>query len=456
MVPKEFEARMKMLLKDKYPLFINEVIEKDNVRGLRVNKNKISVEKFLELNPYNLEKIKYNDDGFYLLEDIQMGGEPCHQAGMFYMQEPSAMIPVNSVKIKKDWKVLDLCAAPGGKTSQIANELSEDGFIISNDFKYTRCKALVDNIERLGLKNVIITSASADKLCRNFKNYFDMILVDATCSGEGMFRKNKNLIQYWSQKNVKRCVEIQGELLDEASKALKKDGLLVYSTCTFSIDENEAIVDSFLKENSDFELIDVNDAIKNHTASGYPLNGDINFEKARRFYPHIARGEGQFVAVMKKLQDDGESKAKLVEIKYNNDSMNKVIEFIDEVGVDIEYERIYIKNEDIWILPKSKVVLKKNVICYGVKLGELKDGQIIPNHQFFMAYGELFRNKVSFDLDDEKLAKYLEGYDVVYPCQNGWGVVEVEGCVVGGFKSRNNRLINLYPKNLTNKEIFNS
>ena len=221
-LPFKFKERMIQLLgKEEYALFEDSILNKSNIRGLRVNTKKISVEKFLKINPYKLEKLSFNNDGFVLKDDeVQMGGEVFHQAGMFYMQDPSAMIPINSIQIKKDWRVLDLCAAPGGKTSQISNQLS-DGFVIANDIKFDRCKALVFNIERLGLENVIITSSDCASLCKNFKNYFDMVLIDATCSGEGMFRKNPNLISTWSEKNIKRCCDIQKSLLSDASKTLK-------------------------------------------------------------------------------------------------------------------------------------------------------------------------------------------------------------------------------------------
>ena len=175
--PIKFEDRMRNILNDEYSIFEEAILSDDNVRALRINKNKISVEQFLSFNPYNLEKIPYNDDGFYLNDDVQMGGEVCHQAGMFYMQEPSAMIPINSIMIQKGWRVLDLCAAPGGKTCQISNAISDSGLLISNDIKFERCKALVENVERLGLSNVILMSDNVDSVCSQFQAYFDMVLV---------------------------------------------------------------------------------------------------------------------------------------------------------------------------------------------------------------------------------------------------------------------------------------
>lgn len=452
-LPFKFKERMIELLgKEEYALFEDSILNKSNIRGLRVNTKKISVEKFLKINPYKLEKLSFNNDGFILKDDeVQMGGEVFHQAGMFYMQDPSAMIPINSIQIKKDWRVLDLCAAPGGKTSQISNQLS-DGFVIANDIKFDRCKALVFNIERLGLENVIITSSDCTSLCKNFKNYFDMVLIDATCSGEGMFRKNPNLISTWSEKNIKRCCDIQKSLLSDASKTLKKNGILVYSTCTFSLEENEQMICEFLANNS-FELLSVNKDVEKVTVSGYTVNKDYDCSKMRRCYPHMNVGEGQFVAVMKKIESDGEER--------NNFNKNKsfipdiVFDFLNDVEVKIEKERLFNKSNKIWILPKPDLILKNNVVSYGVKLGTIDNNKFTPDHAFFMTFGNQFKNKIDLETDNYRLKLYLEGKSIKVPIKNGYGVIQVEGCTLGGFYAKNNILTSLYPSNLTNKDIFN-
>ncbi len=452
-LPEKFETRMKNILNEEYEIFKNSILSQKNVRGLRVNTKKISVSDFLKICPYNLKKLSYNKDGFILLdENLHMGGEVCHQAGMFYMQEPAAMIPINSIDIKKNWKVLDLCAAPGGKTAQISNQLDGEGFVIANDIKFDRCKALVVNTERLGLENVIITSAKSEDICKNFLNYFDLVLVDATCSGEGMFRKNPNLISTWSEKNIQRCCSIQKELLSNVAKTIKKSGLLIYSTCTYSIEENENIVYEFLKSNPAFKLIDVKEEIKQVTKPGIKINNEFPFEKTRRFYPHFANGEGQYVAVFEKTETCGDSKAVLK--KISNSITPEIENFLKETGVEIDKERIQIKGNKIWVLPKSKIMLTNNVVNYGVKLGEFSNGVIIPSHSFFMAFGHLFKNKIEFSINDLKLAQYLEGKNIKMPCKNGWGVIQVNNCTIGGFHCKNNNLINYYPKNLTNKDIF--
>lgn len=453
--PEGFKDRMLKILKEEYSSFENCVLNEKNVRGLRVNTKKIPVSEFLKISPYYLEKVLYNNDGFVLDDDkTQMGGEPYHQAGMFYMQEPSAMIPVNSVEIKPSWKVLDLCAAPGGKTSQISNALAGEGFVIANDIKFDRCRALKFNIERLGLDNVIITSSDSKTLCKNFSNYFDMVLIDATCSGEGMFRKNPNLIATWSPKNIKRCAEIQKDLLSNASKTLKKGGVLVYSTCTFSTEENEQMVYEFLKSNVGFELVEAKKDVRDITVGGVSLNDELDFSKMRRFYPHLAKGEGQFVAILKKTEKDGDEYCNLLE--KETAVPNEVTSFLASVGFDIEKERIFVKGNKVWLLPKAKLSLKSNVISYGVKLGEIEGGELIPDHAFFMAYGNRLNNQINFEIDDVQLGLYLEGKRIKYPAQNGWGAVLLHGCTLGGFYSKGGIVESRYPNNLTNKDIFNS
>lgn len=452
--PTKFEARMRKLLGAEYALFEESVVNKKNIRSARVNTKKISVEDFTQISPYTLEKIGYNDDGFYIMDDVRMGGEVCHQAGMIYMQEPSAMIPINSVPMEKGWKVLDLCAAPGGKTTQLSNAVDEDGLVISNDIKFERCKALVENVERLGLSNVIITSGTGEEICGYFRNYFDLVLVDSTCSGEGMFRKNPNLMMTWSEKKVASCVAIQKRLLELVSGTIRGNGTLIYSTCTFSVEENEEVVDHFLRAHPEFTLVDVVEDVKVNTVPGIAINADFDFEKTRRFYPHMGRGEGQYVAVMKKAPSSRESVCICRTNKTKGYDLDDVMRFLAQVGVDIAPERIYIRNERVWILPQKGVLLKKHVVNNGVLLGTLSNGTITPSHAFFMAFGHYFHNQLHFSMDDPYLAQYLKGINLRLPCGDGWGVVCVEGCVIGGYFARRNNLQNHYPKELTNKDIF--
>ena len=209
MLPNDYLLRMKEILKDEYPLYL-KTFDEPNVRAIKVNTNKITVDEFVKICPFSLEKIPYTDDSFYVTEP-SLGNHPFHHAGLFYMQDPAAMIPANILEIKPNWFVLDMCAAPGGKSIGIASKLT-NGVLISNEINYNRSKILYSNIERMGLKNTIILNNDSYKLEEKFKNAFDLIFLDAPCSGEGMFRKDKMAIKDWSLNKVKECSLLQKEL----------------------------------------------------------------------------------------------------------------------------------------------------------------------------------------------------------------------------------------------------
>ena len=304
MLPIDFTKRMKELLGEEYGNFEASYSE-DPVRSFRINTNKISKENFEKINPFGGEKIPYAENGFYFSGD-GIGNHPYHHAGMIYIQEPSAMAAVESVDIQPDWNILDLCASPGGKSTQAASQ-NPDGVLVSNEIVPSRCKTLTGNIERMGFQNVITTCADAKRIAALYNEAFDLVIVDAPCSGEGMFRKDKNAQKEWSVENVLHCAERQREILDKIKTTVKPGGLLLYSTCTFSLEENEKNVDWFLNENDNFELIEVKDSVKKFTADGIMFDGcnEKNISRCRRFYPHVAKGEGQFIALMKKTDGIG-------------------------------------------------------------------------------------------------------------------------------------------------------
>ena len=297
-LPEKFKERMKTLLKDEYDDFITAV-NGEPVKGFRVNTDKISLEDFDKINIFGNEKIPYVKNGFYLDYD-KAGNHPYHHAGMIYIQEPGAMAPAECVEIEEDWKVLDMCASPGGKSTQIKNKLGEKGLLVSNEIIPSRCKILTGNIERLGLENCVTTCMDTSRLAKTFPETFDFIMVDAPCSGEGMFRKDDVAIEEWSEENVKMCADRQAEILENAVKCLKDGGYIVYATCTFSLEENEMTVCNFLENHPEFELLPVNEDVKNYTSDGFFYDGctckNINF--TRRFYPHKSKGEGQFMALL--------------------------------------------------------------------------------------------------------------------------------------------------------------
>ena len=446
-LPQEFENRMKTLLGDEFEDF-KKSFDEPPVRAFRVNTQKISLEDFEKIDPFGGEKIPYVPNGFYFDYD-GIGNHPYHHAGMFYVQEPAA------IEIGKNWKVLDMCAAPGGKSSQIKNKLGKDGILVSNEIVPSRCKILTGNIERMGLKNVVTTCMHPQKLVKMFpENYFNMIMVDAPCSGEGMFRKEEIAIDEWSPENVKMCAERQAEILDCAAKLVKLGGYIVYSTCTFSLEENEMTVDAFLQRHSGFELVPATEKVRENTVDGIYFDGCKceNIHYARRCYPHKTKGEGQFVAVLHYADSPIDSEHFFVPM--GKEKLDKtLIDFLDDTLTTYKKENVQMYNGNpVYFTPDFPVPRGVAFAC-GVTIGEIRKNYIVPHHQFFMAMGKDFKRKIEFTANSEEIKKYLHGEEFNTDCPNGWAVVMVDGCTLGGVKVSNGRAKNHYPKGLRSKQI---
>lgn len=449
-LPVEFENRMKTLLGDEFEDF-KKSFDEPPVRAFRVNTDKISLEDFEKINPFGGEKIPYVENGFYFDYD-GIGNHPYHHAGMIYIQEPAAMVPVESVEIQKHWKVLDLCAAPGGKSSQIKNKLGKDGVLVSNEIVPSRCKILTGNIERMGFQNAITTCMHPQKLVKMFpQNYFNMIMVDAPCSGEGMFRKEDIAIDEWSTENVKMCAERQAEILDCAAQLVKLGGYIVYSTCTFSLEENEMTVDAFLERHPGFKLVPVSEKVRENTTDGICFDGCKceNIEYARRCYPHKTKGEGQFVAVLQFDESDEDSEQFFVPM--GKEKIDKtLVDFLDDTLATYKKDNVQIYNGNpVYFTPTFPV--PKGVFACGVTIGEIRKNYVVPHHQFFMALGKDFKRKINLTANSEEIKKYLHGEEFNTDCPNGWAVVLVDDCTVGGVKVSNGKAKNHYPKGLRTK-----
>ena len=460
MLSEDYKNQMKDLLKENYEKYLTSLDEK-SVRGLRVNTKKISVEEFMKINNLDAEflPVKFSDDGFIFETEKKIGLTDEHLSGLIYIQEPSSMFSVCSSGIEKEnrpLKILDLCASPGGKTSQIASRVGEDSIIFSNEIIKSRAEILQSNIERQGFKNVIVLNEEPKDLLL-FKGFFDYVLVDAPCSGEGMFRKNPETISEWSKNNVVMCANRQKEILEIASKLVADDGKLIYSTCTFNKQEDEGIVEWFL-DNFDFELEDVDDSIKNETIASC-LKGELS-EKARKFLPFKSKGEGQFVAVFKNLAE-GE-KNSLYSKKHGKcivqigQSENKlVLEFSSSaLKENFSWKNLFVVGDNIFLAPTTfdgdiRTALESlKFVLVGVKIGSIQKNRFEPNHNLFMTHQELF--KVQIELDDAELKKYLHGEEIVKPeiKEKGYAVVTRNGFAIGGVKISNGRLKNLYPRGL--------
>ncbi len=448
-LPLEFQERMKNLLGTEYEDFLKSYDEKP-VRAFRVNTDKISLEDFEKLNIFSTEKIPYVENGFYFDYD-GIGNHPYHHAGMLYVQEPAAMVPVESIDINPDWKVLDLCAAPGGKSSQIKNKLGENGVLVSNEIVPSRCKILTGNIERMGFKNVVTTCMSPQKLSKTFSERFNLIVVDAPCSGEGMFRKDDTAIDEWSPENVKMCAERQAEILDCAAKMLKSGGYIVYSTCTFSLEENEITVDEFLERHPEFELVPATEKVRENTVDGIHFDGCkcANIHYTRRCYSHKTKGEGQFVAV---LHNTNENYEYFTKTDINKEKIDKTVsDFLDDTLVNYNKENVLMYNGNPVYFTLDFPVPRGVAFSCGVTIGEIRKNYVQPHHQFFMAMGTDFKRKIELTADSDEIKKYLHGEELDTDCPNGWAVVLVDGCTMGGVKVSNGRAKNHYPKGLRRK-----
>lgn len=433
----EFLFRMKSLLGDEFDEFL-KFYNADNFRGLRVNTLKCTFEKLAGLLDFELNPTPFCREGFYIPNEItSLGNSPLHHCGAFYIQEPSATSAVEMLGVEEGDFVLDLCAAPGGKSTQIGAKLNGTGLLWSNEIVKNRANILLSNIERMGIHNAVVSNAHPDLLCEKLAGRFDKVLADAPCSGEGMFRKNNAAQTEWSVEHVKSCAERQLNILNSAKKALKSGGVMVYSTCTFSQEENEGVISRFLAENPDFELDD----------SGVNF-GRPAMKFARRIFP-MDGGEGHFAARLRKKGDI---------FKYPNNAVSKkvdkeILEFYDSLFNNRPFgENIEIRNGKIIILPRNYNFDTNGlpVLRAGVILGDYLKNRIEPHHSVFAAVrAEDCKNCVDFDVNSNDIKAFLHGEEINIPTElKGYTAVCVNGMTVGFGKASNGRLKNKYPKGL--------
>lgn len=443
-LPEVFTMRMKTLLGTEYPDF-EKALNENSVRAFRVNTDKISMADFEKINPFPTEKIPYVDNGYYF-ENEKIGHHPYHHAGVIYVQEPAAMAPAECVDIKDNWHIADICAAPGGKSTQLKNKIP-NGVLLSNEIIPSRCRTLTGNIERLGLKNVVTTCMDTALLADFFERRFDLVMCDAPCSGEGMFRKDQTAISEWSEENVVMCARRQAEILDNAARLVIGGGYIVYATCTFSLEENEMTVDSFLKRHPHFVLCEVTERVKQNSCDGILFDGCTteNIHFCRRFYPHKNKGEGQFMAVLKNTAE------KVCEYKILSTAKTPdktLLQFLDDTLNEYDLSCVTLNGDTpVYFTPDFDTNGAK-VFAKGVTIGEIRKNYILPHHQFFMGFGDGFKRKIELKADSEDLQKYLRGEEIAAECDNGWAVVTVDGCTVGGAKVVNGTAKNHYPKGL--------
>lgn len=454
-LPQEFKDKMKNILKEEYALFIDS-LSKERYYGLRVNTLKISVEDFLKISPFKLERVLWTKDGFYYDKSASPGKDPYYYAGLYYIQEPSAMLPGNVIAAQKGERILDLCAAPGGKSVQILAGLQGCGVLVSNDVSPKRVKALVKNVELVGARNVVVTNDTPNNLAKCFEGYFDKILVDAPCSGEGMFRKDSDAIRSYSKYKNEECSNMQIDILRQAHRMLKQGGKLVYSTCTFDPLENEMIIDKFISEYDEYEILKIDrvDGIEKAKKEFYKGNKEI--ENAVRLWPHKIRGEGHFVALLQKGKVNVEKR----ELNMYDDSGTEYIN-LDEKQIEAfeEFQRINLnikiggrierKGSSLYKIPDGLPSLDGvNVVKHGWYLGDLKNNKFEPSNSLIISLNkDDIKNTVSLSYNSSELIKYLKGETLLREGKdNGYVGVLLDGFTLGWAKQQDYILKNLYPK----------
>ena len=459
-LPIEYQKRMQSLLGEDYPAYL-AAMDAPASRALHVNLTKLTVEQLQSLLGEELAPIPYAEDGFYMDAASKLGKHPLHHAGAYYIQDPSAMAPVACASAREGMYVLDLCASPGGKSTQLANRIGKSGLLVSNEIVTSRAVTLAGNGERMGLSNMVVTNTDAPTLATLYPTFFDLVLVDAPCSGEGMFRKYPEAVGEWTSAGVRACAHRQRELLEDAYRTLKAGGELVYSTCTFSEEENEGVLTDFLSQHPEATLLPVPEAIRQVTADGIPPVGtDPALARAirdcaRRFYPHLARGEGQFMARLQKggVPSDRAEKPP----KKQTDALpplpreEKAVwdAFVRETFVQDAHLPAPVSFKGSICLPTHGApIYPKYTYACGVRAGKVEKGRCIPDHWLAMAHGHSFKRQLHLTETDPRLAAYLRGE--TFPCDlpDGWGAVLHGGCALGLIKVTGGIAKNHYPKGL--------
>lgn len=457
MLPIDFELRMKELLKEEYDDFIRSY-DMPEFKALRLNPLKVdnAMSDYLKELISDKDRVEWEELGYYYdaeAEDgFRPGKHPYHVAGVFYIQEPSAMKPVTKLDPRPGETVLDLCAAPGGKTTQIAGRMKGEGLLICNEIVNSRAKILSENIERMGVRNAIVLNETPDKLSERFVDYFDKILVDAPCSGEGMFRKNEAAQSEWSVDNVKMCAERQKDILNCVATMLKPGGTLCYSTCTFSREEDEECMQWFVSEHSDYTLIE-----------------------EERLFPHKVRGEGHYLAVLRRktLSEAGDyhGNSRVLEAKGttlrdalkgnvkskkrgNDTRLDELRKFFDEYITSSlsESERVLeFFGDNLYLLPEGAPMLTGlKVMRPGLALGSYVKDRFEPAHALALSLRpEEFRNVAKLSCKDSReAADYILGMTFPYEGEKGYYLVCVDGYSLGFGKLAGGIMKNHYPKGL--------
>ncbi len=427
MLPEAFLERMKHQLGEEYEEFLRS-LERPRAVALRFNPLKGAAPEL----PFVGEPVPWEPQGYYYDPEARPGLHVYHEAGVYYLQEASAMAPVALLDPQPGERVCDLCAAPGGKTTQIAGRMAGEGFLLCNEINPKRAKILSRNIERMGVANALVTNEHPERLAERFAGFFDRVLVDAPCSGEGMFRKEAAAVTDWSQETVEMCARRQGEILHSAASMVRPGGRLVYSTCTFARSEDEGAVAAFLERHPEFspEVIE--------TPWFVPVENG-----GHRLWPHKLLGEGHFAAVLRRA---GEPEA-LPERQTGGRLPKEWTAFAGELGIALPQGRPVLFGGTLYWAPEQMPdIARLKVLRPGLELGEVKKDRFEPAHALALWLAGCGR-EASFAPEGPELSAYLHG-DVV-PCEmKGWCLVKAGPYSIGWGKGDGRVLKNHYPKGL--------
>jgi NOL1/NOP2/sun family putative RNA methylase len=444
-LPDGFLERMRRLLGEEFAGFA-AAIQAERTNSLHVNTLKLEPSEIGSFLSANLESVPWCDAGFYVSFEARVGSSLAHALGLIYVQEASAMAVAQVLGPEPNDRVLDLCAAPGGKTTQIAALMRAQGLLVANEINASRARILEENLERLGAQG-IVTNEDPARLARAWPAYFDRVLVDAPCSGEGMFRKNPDAAQEWRPELVMACARRQTEILESAAVLLKPGGTLVYSTCTFAPEENEAVIARFLETHTEFEMLEIAGF-----SSGRPdwADGSPEIARAARLWPHLLRGEGHFIARL--VKRDGDAYRVPLERVQVLSGKTKALwrEFAQRYTIPDDEITIFRERIER-IHPETPSLEGIKALRVGTKLAQVKADRLEPEHALTHAL-ERHAEVPTLDLgpDDPRVAAFLRGesLEVTEDVPDGWIVVRAHGFGLGWGKRVGHTVKNHYPKGL--------
>lgn len=463
-LPQSFLDSMKEILGEDYEAFLAG-FDGQRQYGLRVNTLKMNLEEFERIAPFHLKKVPWISNGyFYEAEDVP-AKHPFYSAGLYYLQEPSAMTPASRLKVQPGERVLDLCAAPGGKATELGAALQGEGLLVANDINTARAKALLRNLELFGISNSFVTNEPPYVLAERFPEFFHKIMVDAPCSGEGMFRKNPAVVDSWQEKGPEYFSKLQREIIVQAADMLLPGGMMFYSTCTFSPLENEKTITHLLKERPDMEVIPMED-YEGFAEGLTSYRGEVFDESCklcRRIWPHKMSGEGHFMALLHKKNGTQQQVQQTVSQSsiwwekckgLNKEQKAAAEDFFSHVNIAYDEKRIDVRGDNLYYLPAPKYDGRGlHFLRNGLFMGEFKKKRFEPSQPFALAlHAQDFDQVLDFPADDERLSRYLRGEtldvsDLIAgeKKRKGWQLVMVAGHPLGFGKLVNNNLKNKYP-----------